>query len=139
MHTYIFQKPRISRFQLFSFSLFIFLLIICWPAATWLQSRKQWASPENQWDAIYLVCGARAQNNRIKALDLWMKQRSEVPPSLFELWRDGRSSSVALRAMEDRQKAEIRTKGAKIVYFRGSGFPKHNFPINLSTKKTIPD
>ncbi len=84
MQTNIFHKKtkiRISKFKRFSISAFIstlLLIIICGPAATWLQSQKQWASPMKQWDAIYLVCGARAQNNRIKALSIWWNQMPGV-------------------------------------------------------------
>ncbi len=77
-------KGQISRFKhlVIPVLIFIFLsVIICGPAATWLQSQKQWAAPEKQWDAVYLVCGAHAQNNRIKALDVWLQQRPVGHPS----------------------------------------------------------
>ena len=125
MHKYIFHKPRFSKFQLFSFSVFIFMLIICWPAATWLQSKKQWASPEKPWDAIYLVCGARAQNNRIKALDLWMQQRSEVGGQRSAV--RGQGSYISYIARNERN---IQTIASPLSTNQQSTIP---LPINSST------
>lgn len=50
------------------------LLLLCGPGATWLQSRHKWADPTQQWDATYLVCGARAQDRRVTALTDWLSR-----------------------------------------------------------------
>ena len=49
------------------------LLLICWPGAGWLQVRKAWITPEADPNAVYLVCGASAQDRRVAALANWLK------------------------------------------------------------------
>jgi len=61
----------------------LIMLVICLPAATWLQVHKQQASPGKRWDAVYLVCGASAQNRRIQMLEQWYAEslNSESHPA----------------------------------------------------------
>ncbi len=54
------------------------LLVLYGPVATWLQSRQSWINPKSHEDAIYLVCGARAQDRRITALTNWLESKSKV-------------------------------------------------------------
>lgn len=63
-----------KKLKLYGIIATVLIVIICGPAASWLQTKKAWADPDKQWDAVYLVCGARAQNNRLKALDTWWQQ-----------------------------------------------------------------
>ncbi len=59
------------------------LLILSGPAATILHCKKQSADPGDPWDAVYLVCGARAQNRRIEALLKWMDATDPKPPLIL--------------------------------------------------------
>jgi hypothetical protein len=73
----------ILKYKYWAIGLAVILLIICLPAATWLQVHKQQALPEKQWDAVYLVCGASARNSRIQALEKWYTEtlNSASPPA----------------------------------------------------------
>jgi hypothetical protein len=62
------------------------LLIVCIPAATWLQARAYTAKADKTYDAAYLVCGARAQNERIKILIDWINDQAaanRTPPVIL--------------------------------------------------------
>ena len=48
------------------------LALLCGPAADRLQMRGRLADPTQPWDAVYLVCGARAQQRRLRALTAWV-------------------------------------------------------------------
>jgi hypothetical protein len=48
------------------------LALLCGPAADRLQMRHRQADPAQPWDAVYLTCGARAQQRRIRALTEWL-------------------------------------------------------------------
>ncbi len=50
------------------------------PVAVWLQARTQWAAPGDDWCAVYLVAGARAQDRRIAALEAWLATRAQALP-----------------------------------------------------------
>jgi len=55
------------------------LALLCGPAADWLQMRDCQADPTQSWDAVYLVCGARAQQRRIRALTAWVAHAPSPP------------------------------------------------------------
>ena len=59
------------KFCISLLTLIVTLLLLCGPGGTWLQSRETWADPDDNCDALYLVCGARAQDRRITALVEW--------------------------------------------------------------------
>lgn len=74
-------KHRI-RYRLFGgviLALLVAIIMLSGPAATHLQIREQVADPDAAWDAVYLVCGARAQSRRIKALTEWIEQLASPP------------------------------------------------------------
>jgi uncharacterized SAM-binding protein YcdF (DUF218 family) len=50
------------------------LTLLMGPAATALQMRQTTQSDPAQIDAVYLVCGARAQQQRLQALTTWLDQ-----------------------------------------------------------------
>jgi hypothetical protein len=56
------------------------VLLLCGPAATWLQSRHTWITPSTQVDAVYIVCGARAQTRRVTALTDWLSHSESHAP-----------------------------------------------------------
>jgi len=58
------------------------LVLLGGPAADWLQMRHRQADPAAAWDAVYLVCGARAQQRRIHALTGWTS-RATTPPVIL--------------------------------------------------------
>lgn len=58
------------------------LALLCGPAADRLQMRERLADPAQPWDAVYLVCGARAQQRRIRALTAWVA-RAPSPPAIL--------------------------------------------------------
>jgi hypothetical protein len=63
----------------------LMMVFLSGPAATWLQSRPSWADTETHVDAVYLVCGARAQARRITALNEWLERNSESQKSKVEI------------------------------------------------------
>lgn len=70
------------------------LLVLCGPAATWLQSREAWAVPMRDWGAVYLVCGARAQDRRIQALLAWLPSynAADAPSPVILIGNDPQKS-----------------------------------------------
>lgn len=61
---------------------FAVVVLLCGPAANRLQMRDRLADPTQPWDAVYLVCGARAQQRRIRALTAWVA-RTPSPPVIL--------------------------------------------------------
>jgi hypothetical protein len=57
------------------------VLLVCWPGALRLQMRSIRVAPQNNPDAVYLVCGASAQNRRIDALASWLKRHAAAGQS----------------------------------------------------------
>ncbi len=57
------------------------------PAAVFLQAHGRAAAPDGSWDAVYLVCGARAQHRRITAMTRWLDAQA-VMPSLILVGND---------------------------------------------------
>ncbi len=55
------------------------LALLCGPAADRLQMRHRHSDPAQPWDAVYLVCGARAQQRRIRALTEWVAHMPTPP------------------------------------------------------------
>lgn len=51
------------------------IVVLMWPAATWLQGRELWVRPTDPVDALYLVAGARDQDRRIRGLIQYCKLR----------------------------------------------------------------
>ena len=69
---------HVRRFCISLIAFTAFLAVLCGPAATHLQSRDTWADPAEDWDAVYLVCGARAQDRRIRALCRWIQKQADI-------------------------------------------------------------
>ena len=63
--------------------LLLALALLGGPAANWLQMRHRLADPAQPWDAVYLVCGARAQQRRIRALTEWLALTPSAPPIIL--------------------------------------------------------
>lgn len=59
------------------------LVLLGGPAANWLQLPHRQADPAQPWDAVYLVCGARAQQRRIRALIEWLARTPSPPPVIL--------------------------------------------------------
>ena len=74
--------------------LFATLVLLIWPAASWLQARDYAARPDGSYDALYLVCGARAQSRRVEALANWLTTRQGIgkAPPLVLIGRDPQKS-----------------------------------------------
>lgn len=51
--------------------------------ATQLQMRSHWAQSASHVDVVYLVCGARAQQRRLQALDTWLAQATTPSTSIW--------------------------------------------------------
>lgn len=60
-------------------------------AGNHLHQRSRHADPEQPWDAVYLVCGAKAQSYRINALTQWLK-KTPTPPALILIGHDNQNS-----------------------------------------------
>ncbi len=65
------------------FGLLLALSIAVGPAAHLLQVRTQWAGAAADTDIVYLVCGARAQQRRLQALQSWFDQHQ---PDDVRIW-----------------------------------------------------
>ncbi len=76
---------HVRRFCIALIAFAAFLAVLCGPAATHLQSRQTWADPADDWDAVYLVCGARAQDRRITALCRWIQRHTEIRSQKSEI------------------------------------------------------
>ncbi len=61
----------------------LLLLLLSGPAATRLQSRAHHADAREAWDAVYLVCGARAQQLRLEALTRWLDTSASRPARIL--------------------------------------------------------
>jgi hypothetical protein len=86
------QRPRFLRHhRIATLSILAALALLGGPAADALHARRRAADPAQSWDAVYLVCGARAQQRRIRALTRWMEQ-SPHPPPLILVGNDGQQS-----------------------------------------------
>lgn len=59
------------------------LVLLVGPAADALHVSHRTADPSQPWDAVYLVCGARAQQRRLQALTQWMERSTHPPPLIF--------------------------------------------------------
>jgi hypothetical protein len=66
----------------FVFVLVLSVALLSGPGATRLQMRDRVADPNQSWDAVYLVCGARAQTRRINALTEWI-EKTTSPPAIL--------------------------------------------------------
>lgn len=76
---------RATRRRLIGIAAIVLLAILALlygPAADRLQLRDRLADPAQPWDAVYLVCGARAQQRRIRALTAWVA-RTPSPPVIL--------------------------------------------------------
>jgi hypothetical protein len=67
------------------------LALLSGPAADALHAKRRAADPAQSWDAVYLVCGARAQQRRLRALTRWM-EHSPHPPPLILVGNDSQQS-----------------------------------------------
>jgi hypothetical protein len=77
---------HIKRFSVTILIATVAIGLLCGPGATWLQARHAWIAPTETWDAVYLVCGARAQERRIAALCEWLdKEHDQLKPDLMIL------------------------------------------------------
>lgn len=56
----------------------VLTVLLCGPAASWLQMSALRIDPSEHPDALYLVCGARAQNNRITTLVNWVNKQTAI-------------------------------------------------------------
>ncbi len=84
---------HIKRFSISLLATVVAMLLLSGPAATHLQSRDHWADPAADWDAVYLVCGARAQDRRITALLTWLGSKTESRKQKAEI--EARAQSQA--------------------------------------------
>ena len=76
------------------------------PAATSLQLRTQWTREDATIDAIYLVCGARAQSRRLHALHEWLHTNH---PERMTIWigNDTQNSLWSRRHERNLTRAEL--------------------------------
>ncbi len=58
-------------------------LLLSGPAANILHCRHRTAASSDPWDAVYLVCGARAQQRRLLALMQWMEDAPRPAPLIL--------------------------------------------------------
>jgi len=61
------------------------LVVLMWPAATWLQQRELNVQVDEKVDAVYLVAGAKAQDRRVAGLVEWMRPMAgaELPMTIL--------------------------------------------------------
>lgn len=89
------QETRPARFarrcRIVTAAILAALALLAGPAADALHARRRAADPAQSWDAVYLVCGARAQQRRIRTLTQWM-ERSPQPPPLILVGNDSQNS-----------------------------------------------
>lgn len=80
-------KPRSTYFvrcvRYAVISLAMLVLLLAGPAADTLQAKRHTASPAQSWDAVYLVCGARAQPRRLHTLTQWMEHTPPPAPLIL--------------------------------------------------------
>lgn len=69
----------LRRHWILAVALLAAIALLCGPAADYLQMKDRQANPAQPWDAVYLVCGARAQPRRIHALTQWVAQTPAAP------------------------------------------------------------
>lgn len=63
--------------------LLVCLGILLGPAATSLQMRAHWTQETNTVEVVYLVCGARAQQRRLQALQTWLKEHQSPETQIW--------------------------------------------------------
>ena len=86
------QRPRLLRHhRIATLSILAALVLLSGPAADALHAKRRAADPARSWDAVYLVCGARAQQRRLGALTRWM-ENSPHPPPLILVGNDSQQS-----------------------------------------------
>ncbi len=67
----------------------VLAVAVAGPAASWLQSRHDWADPRSSWDAVYLAAGGMAaQADRIAALTDWVARRHPAAPLVVLVGND---------------------------------------------------
>lgn len=85
--------------------LIIVLIILCGPMATLLQHRNAVLPETITPDAIYLVCGARAQHRRIAAMTNWLSQAKQTPAHIL-IGNDTQNSLWSRRHQRNLTRAE---------------------------------
>jgi hypothetical protein len=53
----------------------VFVVVLMWPVATWLQCREVWIADEMTPDAVYLVAGSHEQDRRINGIVLFLRDK----------------------------------------------------------------
>ena len=83
----------------------LLLLFLSGPVATSLQSKHRHAGKQQAWDAVYLVCGARAQHRRLRALDQWLDNNLH-PPAYILIGNDTQNSLWSREHQRNLSRAE---------------------------------
>ena len=80
-----------NRIAILFSSILLGMGILSGPMATRLQMQSHWAPATTHVDIVYLVCGARAQQRRLQALDAWLTQAA-IPSTSIWIGNDTQNS-----------------------------------------------
>ncbi len=98
-------KNRYHRIAVMLLPATLALLVLTGPAATQLQMRSHRATDTGTIDIVYLVCGARAQQRRLQAMEQWLQQH-DTPPIGIWIGNDTQNSLWSRKHQRNLTRAE---------------------------------